>query len=48
MRNRSRIIAYLPNVARVSSHSVRFMARDMVELSRFLEFVTSYEPGLQP
>jgi D-amino peptidase len=42
------LMTYLPSVTRVSSHSVRFVARDMIELSRFLEFVTSYEAGLQP
>jgi D-amino peptidase len=42
------LMTYLPSVTRISSHGIRFVARDMVELSRFLEFVTSYEPGLQP
>jgi len=42
------LMTYLPSVTRISSHGIRFTARDMVELSRFLEFVTSYEPGLQP
>jgi D-amino peptidase len=42
------LMTYLPSVTRISSHGIRFAARDMVELSRFLEFVTSYEPGLQP
>jgi D-amino peptidase len=42
------LMTYLPSVTRTSSHGIRFMARDMIELSRFLEFVTSYEPGLTP
>ena len=42
------LMSYLPNVTRPTSHSIRFMARDMIELSRFIEFVTSYEPGLTP
>jgi D-amino peptidase len=42
------MMTYLPQVTRTSSHGIRFMARDMVELSRFLEFVTSYEPSLAP
>ena len=42
------LMTYLPSVTRISSHGIRFVARDMVELSRFLEFVTSYEAGLQP
>ena len=42
------LMTYLPNVTRTTSHGIRFTARDMVELSRFLEFVTSYEAGLTP
>jgi len=42
------VLSYLPNIERTSSHSVRFMARDMVEASKFIEFVTTYEPGLAP
>jgi D-amino peptidase len=42
------LLAYLPNVERVDSHSVRFEARDAVELSRFIEFVLSYGAGITP
>lgn len=42
------MMTYLPGVTRTTSHAIRFMARDMIELSRFLEFVTNYEPGLTP
>ena len=42
------LLAYLPGVQRTSAHAVRFTGRDMVEVSRFLEFVTKYEPGLSP
>lgn len=42
------LMTYLPSVTRTTSHGIRFTARDMVELSRFLEFVTSYEAGLAP
>jgi len=42
------VLSYLPAVERISSHSVRFMARDMVEASKFIEFITTYEPGLAP
>jgi D-aminopeptidase len=38
----------LPIVERTDSHSIRFKARDMIEVSRFLEFVMNYEPGLSP
>jgi D-amino peptidase len=42
------LLAFLPGVQRTSSHGVGFTGRDMIEVSRFLEFVTSYEPGLSP
>lgn len=42
------LLAYLPSVQRRTSHGIRFVGRDMIEVSRFLEFVTSYESGLQP
>jgi D-amino peptidase len=42
------ILAFLPNVQRIDSHSVRFVGKDMTEVVRFLSFVTNYEPGLEP
>jgi D-amino peptidase len=42
------LLTYLPNVKRVDSHTVRFVGKNMVEVSKFLEFVTNYEPALAP
>jgi D-amino peptidase len=42
------VLAYLPIVERVDAHAIRFRGKDMVEVSRFLEFVDEYEPGLAP
>lgn len=42
------LMAYLPNVERVDSHTVRFVGADMVEVSRFIEFATSYQVDLTP
>jgi len=42
------ILAYLPIVQRTASHAIRFSGRDIVEVSRFLEFIGSYEPGIAP
>ncbi len=42
------LLGYLPNVQRIDSHTVRFVARDMVDVSKFIEFVTSYDPTLAP
>jgi D-amino peptidase len=42
------LLAYLPIVERTTAHAVRFTGRSILEVSRFLEFITSYEPGLTP
>ena len=42
------VAAYLPGVERPTSHSIRFTGRDMLEVSRFLEFLTTYNSGLTP
>ena len=42
------LLAYLPGVERIDSHTVRFVARDMREVSKLLEFVTNYDPTLTP
>jgi D-amino peptidase len=42
------LLSYLPNVQRVDSHTVRFIAKDMIEVSKFIEFITSYDPTLAP
>jgi D-amino peptidase len=42
------LLAYLPGVQRISAHTIRFVGRDIVEVSKFLEFITSYDPALAP
>jgi D-amino peptidase len=42
------IASYLPGIERRSAHSIRFTGRDMVEVSRFLEFLMTYQSGLTP
>lgn len=42
------ILGYLSNVQRVDAHTVKYVARDIVDLSKFLEFVTSYDPAMTP
>lgn len=42
------LLGYLSNVQRIDSHTVRYLPRDMIDLSKFLEFVTSYDPALTP
>ena len=42
------LMAYLPNVERVDSHTIRFVGRDMTEISKFVEFTTSYSVSITP
>ncbi len=42
------ILSYLPNVDRVDSHTVRFVGADMIEISKFIEFVVTYRVDLAP
>jgi len=44
----SELLAYLPGIERTDAHAIRFHAKDVLEVTRFLEFVTNYEPGLAP
>jgi D-amino peptidase len=44
----SQLLAYLPIVDRPDSHSIRYEAPDMVEISKFLQFMTAYSAGLEP
>ena len=42
------LMAYLPNVDRVDSHTIRFVGQDMTEISKFIEFTTSYSVSITP
>ncbi len=42
------ILDYLSIVERTDAHSIRFSGRDIVEVSKFLQFLSNYEPNIQP
>jgi D-amino peptidase len=42
------VLAYLPIVERVDHRTIRFEATDMVEMSKFLQFVGNYRADLDP
>ena len=42
------IVAYLPGIQRVDAHTIRFNARDIVEATRFIQFLTTYQAGMTP
>lgn len=44
----SEILSYLSIVQRTDAHSIKFIGKDMIEVSKFLEFVVTYNPALAP
>jgi D-amino peptidase len=42
------VLSYLSIVERTDAHSIRYEAKDMIEMSRFITFMMNYEPGLTP
>ncbi len=42
------VLSYLSIVERTGSHEVRFVGEDMLEVSKFLEFLLTYSPSLSP
>lgn len=42
------ILTYLPIVSRVDAHTIRFVGRDILQVSRFMEFVNTYQSDLTP
>lgn len=42
------LLSYLPIVEQVDSHTIRYVADDMVAISKFLEVITSYQVSLTP
>jgi len=44
----SEVLSYLSIVERLDAHSIRFTGKDIVEVSKFLSFINTYEPTLEP
>jgi D-amino peptidase len=44
----AQLLAYLSIVEQVDSHTIRFIGEDMVEVSRFLQFILDYQVPLAP
>ena len=42
------VLGYLRNVERTDSHSIRYVGKDILEITDFLEFVTTYNVALEP
>jgi D-amino peptidase len=42
------VLSLLPSVERVDAHAVRYAPKDMLEMARFMSFVTNYTIGLEP
>ena len=44
----SEVLSYLSVVERVDAHTIRYVGKDMLDVAKFLEFIMTYEPGLEP
>ena len=44
----SEVLSYLSIVERADAHSIRFTGKDMLEVSKFLSFINTYELALEP
>lgn len=44
----SEVLSYLSIVERTDAHSIRFVGKDIIEVSKFLSFINTYELGLEP
>jgi D-amino peptidase len=44
----SEVLAYLPIVERIDARTVRYVGKDMVEVSKFLQFVESFSADMKP
>ena len=44
----SEVLAYLSIIERIDSHSIRFTGKDILEVSKFMTFLTTYEASLEP
>jgi len=42
------MLSYLSIVQRIDAHSIRFAGKDMIETSKFLEFILTYSAELEP
>ena len=42
------MLTFLPSVQRTASHAIRFEGRDILQVSRFLEFINTYNPDMTP
>jgi D-amino peptidase len=42
------MLTFLPSVQRTSSHGIRFEGRDILQVSKFLEFINTYNPDMTP
>ena len=42
------LLSYLSNVEKVNSHTIRFVGKDIIEISNFLSVATGYRIDLQP
>ncbi len=44
----SEMLAFMPNFERIDSHTIRYVGKDMIDVSTVSTFMTSYSMELSP
>jgi len=44
----SEVLSYLSIVERTDAHTIKFVGKDIIEVSKFLTFINTYELNLEP
>ena len=42
------LLSYLPIVEQVDSHTIRYIRNTMIDIFKFIEFITSYNVAIEP
>jgi D-aminopeptidase len=42
------LLSYLPIVEQTDSHTIRYIGNTIVDISKFIEFITSYNIAIEP
>jgi D-amino peptidase len=42
------MLSYLPIVEQTDSHTIRYIGSTIVDISKFIEFITSYNVAIEP
>ncbi len=44
----AQVLSYMPIVEQVDSHTIRYIGNTIVDISKFIEFLTTYNVAIDP